>query len=161
MAGTTEQAEIVQAREAALRILAHREHTERELRKKLACRGFASETVDSLVGWLRERDYLCERRFAELYIRQRARKGYAVQRVFMELISRGVDQEVARSVLSDPQIPDSERVAGDLARKKAASGRKPGQVYSFLRGRGFSHSLTARVLAEIFPDTAGDSDACQ
>ena len=62
------------AYDRALKLLSMREHTEKELRKKLSDKGYPKAEIDDAVGKLIAEGSLSEKRFAEAYIRSRLRK---------------------------------------------------------------------------------------
>lgn len=92
--------DISECRTRALNLLARREHTERELRAKLLAKGFAVEIIAQVIQQLAEKNFLSDNRFAELYVQQRARKGYGPLRIQQELQQRGVATEIVEQVLT-------------------------------------------------------------
>ncbi|MBQ7548723.1 MAG: regulatory protein RecX [Clostridia bacterium] len=86
---------------AAMNYLDYREHSEKELRAKLA-RGFEDTYVDSAIERLKELGLLNDGRFAELYARELfERKKYGRNRIKSELFRRGIDQTTVNSVLDE------------------------------------------------------------
>ncbi len=77
-------------REAALRILALREHSAAELTRKLLSKGFAQSDIERLVEELQSRDWLDETRFTESFVRSRVQQGYGPLRIRQDLRQRGV-----------------------------------------------------------------------
>ena len=79
----------------AIRILAMRDHSEQELRRKLAAPVMSKngpealdvtpEEVDKVVEWCIENRYLDDERFVRQFIASRSRKGYGPARVRQEL----------------------------------------------------------------------------
>ncbi len=89
------------AYEKAIKLLAIREHTERELRRKLSDKGYPNSDVDEAISRLLEEGSLSEQRFAESYVRSRLRKspeGKSVLR--MRLKEKGTPSSVADEVLA-------------------------------------------------------------
>ncbi len=80
-------------REAAIRLLARREHSRRELANKLGARGFDQGVVDWTLDELEAERLLSDERFAEVFVRSRADNGYGPLRIRAELRERGVDDE--------------------------------------------------------------------
>ena len=78
-------------RDAGLRLLARREHSRHELFNKLTARGFDNRQVEAVIAELVEQGWLCDRRFAESYARQRLQKGYGPNRIAYELRQTGID----------------------------------------------------------------------
>jgi len=77
-------------RDVGLRLLARREHSRHELFNKLTARGFDNRQVESVIAELIEQGWLCDRRFAESYVRQRLQKGYGPNRIAYELRQTGI-----------------------------------------------------------------------
>ena len=73
-----------------LRLLARREHSQRELLDKLALRGFTRQEVMPVIDQLVEQHWQDDQRFADSYIRQRLASGYGPLRISYELQQRGV-----------------------------------------------------------------------
>ena len=96
-----EHATPAQVRATALNLLARREHSLLELHHKLTRRGFASETVTTVLERLLADDLVNERRYAELYANSRIDKGYGPLRIRAELRERGISDEIVTVVLAD------------------------------------------------------------
>lgn len=83
------------------RLLAMRDHSEQELRRKLAAPFMARspqgdielitpEDVDKVIRWCYEHNWLDDASFAGRYIASRMRKGYGPQRIRQELQQKGL-----------------------------------------------------------------------
>lgn len=83
----------------ALRLLARREHSVRELRDKLVARDVADDIIDSLLAELTGSGLLSDRRFAEVYVRGRFERGYGPRRIQAELRERGVGGNLVDEML--------------------------------------------------------------
>jgi regulatory protein len=77
-------------REQCIRLLARREHTRRELVRKLSVRGFEPTVFESVLNALEEENLLSEARFTEAYVRSRLESGYGPLRIRASLLERGV-----------------------------------------------------------------------
>ena len=78
--------------EAAVRLLARREHSFTELTRKLDRRGWPAELVERVLSDLAERGLQSDQRYAESFARSRAAKAYGPMRIRAELAERGVDR---------------------------------------------------------------------
>ncbi|MFI4954943.1 MAG: regulatory protein RecX [Gammaproteobacteria bacterium] len=92
--------DVSECRTRALNLLARREHSERELYLKLIARDFAEEVILQVIQQLVAKNFLSDLRFAELYVQQRARKGYGPLRIQQELQQRGVQVELIEQTLA-------------------------------------------------------------
>lgn len=78
------------ARAAALRLLARREHSRRELELKLAQRGVAASAYGPVLDDFEERGWLSDERFADILVRQRLEAGYGPLRIRADLQQKGI-----------------------------------------------------------------------
>lgn len=130
------------ARESAVRILGRREHSQKELVRKLKQREYSEDVVEETLGWLGEHDLLNEQRFASEYARMRAGRGYGPQRILQELRERGIPEPEARDAL-DAAERDWWAAAADVRRRKFGVAlpvelAEIAKQQRFLQYRGFS-----------------------
>jgi regulatory protein len=83
-----------------MNLLARREHSIRELRRKLQGRGYRAETVDEVLAELVSGGLASDLRYTESYIRSRCERGYGPVRIRAELRQRGVAGELIEQVLA-------------------------------------------------------------
>ncbi|MBC7994310.1 MAG: recombination regulator RecX [Rhizobacter sp.] len=137
-----------------LQILAQRENSRSELRRKLLRHARAEaaeesnpvEQVEAVLDWLQANRYLCEERFVESRVHARTAR-FGNLRIRHELAQHGV----ALGADAAQQLKDSE-----LARARDVWSRKFGQravdaaerarQMRFLAGRGFSSEAIHRVV---------------
>ena len=125
----------------ALGLLVRREHSRRELGRKLAAKGDDAEAVVQALEALAAQGYQDEARFAEMLIRTRINAGYGPMHIRAELGTHGIDPDVAASMLAEAE-PDWVVLAADALRRRygarptrdRAEQIKRGQ---FLQRRGF------------------------
>lgn len=84
---------------AAIRLLARREHSVLELRRKLLLRGFEEAAIEAVFIDLIDQNLLSERRFTDEYVRMRFERGYGPARIRAELRERGVDEQYFENLL--------------------------------------------------------------
>ena len=95
MAKDRAQASPADLREAAVRLLARREHSAQELARKLKRKGWPEKLVGPGIGELAEAGLQSDERFAESFARSRAEKAYGPVRIKAELAERGVDRSLS------------------------------------------------------------------
>ncbi|MFP4278119.1 MAG: regulatory protein RecX [Wenzhouxiangella sp.] len=91
-------------REAALRLLARREHSAVELSRKLKRKGWPESLVEQGIAELAEQGLQSDQRFAESFARSRAEKAYGPVRIRAELAERGIDRSLARRALDELDV---------------------------------------------------------
>ena len=80
--------------EYAARVLAKKDYSERELRKKVA-EHFGREEADETIRKLKEYGYLDDERFRDMYIASRVRSGYGAFRIAGDLYEKGLDDDLS------------------------------------------------------------------
>lgn len=90
------------AYDRAIKLLAQREHTKKELCQKLAAKGIPMEEVDAAIERLEEEGSLSEKRFAESYIRSRLRRNPEGRQILrMRLLEKGTPRPIADAALDE------------------------------------------------------------
>lgn len=148
------------ARDAALRLLAVRERTCRELTDRLAQRGFDRDVVDRVVAELASSKLVDDARFAAELVRSELRRAPAGSALLeAKLRRKGVAPDVARAATTAGlESRDARRDALEVARKHARSARPDAapavverRVAAKLARRGFDPEL-ARDVARVVAD---------
>ncbi|MDH4458544.1 MAG: regulatory protein RecX [Nevskia sp.] len=156
------------ARERALRALGRREHSARELTRKLTHDGLDPLHASEVVGELGESGWQSDARYARLLTRSRIAQGYGPLRIRAELTSRGVDDALIREAL-DEAAPDWLDIVGQLYDRRfarpPASQKERASRYRFLASRGFTSSQVSSVLGPVVecddPEMTEDEDGLQ
>ena len=86
-------------REAAMNLLARREHSRLELQGKLQKRGFPAVEIATSLDKLMEDGLLDEVRFVEAFTRLRVRQGSGTIKIRHELRQRGITDEMIEAEL--------------------------------------------------------------
>ncbi len=140
------------ARETAVRLLARREHSTDELRRKLKRRGYGQTTIDEVVSRLSKAESVSDARFAESFVRVRSERGQGPLRIRAELRDRGVTDVLVEEVLTTTSEFWLERA--NRARTKRFGAAVPAtrdawnRQARFLAQRGFPADLIYRALGE-------------
>ena len=90
-----------EVRIAAVRLLARREHTREELRRKLTRRGYPASCIEAAIAALEDASYVSDARFAEMFVRVRAERGQGPVKIRAELRERGVAESLVDEVLTE------------------------------------------------------------
>ncbi len=147
-APATEQAAL---QRRALIQLARREHSRRELERKLAREGAPSDLIRGVLDELAERGLQSDARYAEALVAARLRRGQGVQRIRRELAESGIDAELIDAVLAGVAI-DWQQRAREVCRQKFGTSTPPDRAEwarraRFLQYRGFDAEVIRAVLA--------------
>ena len=153
-----EGAEPPKAYDRALGLLVRREHSARELERKLQAKGYEPADGAAAVAALRREDYQSDQRFAEALARQRLSAGYGPRYIQAEVSSHGIPSALVRPLLDAVDWPAR---ATELARRRLGS--KPAtrearlKLAQWLARRGFPGDAI-RTATSIRTDPA-DPDA--
>jgi regulatory protein len=143
---------LVDARNAAIRLLARREHSTDELRRKLKRRGYGAQIIDEVVTTLRSSESVSDARFAESFARVRSERGQGPLRIRAELRERGVTDVLVDEVLtttSEYWLAQANRAIVKRFGEAAPESREEwNRQARFLAQRGFPSDLIYRALGE-------------
>ena len=137
-------------RNAALRLLTRREHSERELKDKLAARGYAAEAVAGVLAALAAKNLLSDTRFVEEFVAARVRRGDGPAKIRDALRGKGVDAEPLEAALAAhhqewPALAESVRRKRFGAARPQSFAERARQA-RFLQQRGFTAEQIRTVL---------------
>lgn len=139
--------------QAAIRLLAIREHSRLELQRKLQGRAGTPELLQEVLDRLQAEGYQSDGRFTEQYVESRKAKGFGPLRISRELRERGVDAMLIEQWL-DPHETDWTELLRSCSRRKFGSGlpgdfRERAKRARFLEYRGFP---TEMIRSELWLD---------
>jgi len=142
----------------ALRLLSQREHTRRELERKLARYEEGLGTLAQALDELQAKGYLNEQRAAESLVHRRAGQ-YGAMRLRQEMQEKGLARELIEQTLGG--LKDSELLrAREVWRRRFESppleAKERARQTRFLLARGFSGDVVRRVLGGTLPQDAED-----
>lgn len=129
------------ATQRALGLLTRREHSRRELTRKLTARGIEAEDAHAAVERLAEAGWQDDARFAESLVRSRAGSGYGPLHIRAELGMHGLDREAVEAAMAGFE-GDWDEVARDLVRRRFGESGPRDPIYrrkaaELLMRRGF------------------------
>ncbi len=151
------------AKQSALRFLALRDRSEKELRKKLAGKGFGDDLIDPLLADFRELGYINDETFTVRQVRYLARdKLYGNRRIEAYLLEKGFSREGIRQAIAGirEEFPEKEALQIVLSKKlkgqpiKNDAGEKRRLAQSMM-GKGFPPKLIYTMLEEHRNDNDG------
>lgn len=144
----------------ALGLLTRREHSRRELARKLVARGVEEDEAQQAIERLAQAGWQDDARFAESLVRSRVASGYGPRHIRAELGTHGLDQAAIAAAL-DGFEGDWRELARDLVRRRFgdAGPQDPAQrrrAADLLLRRGFDGDC---VRAATRLDDLDDPDA--
>ena len=136
------------AMDAALNLLARRDHSSAELSRKLVARGFAVEEIEAVISRLHALAYLDDRRYAEQWAARAVREGKAVgARLRLELRRRGIPPEIVEAAMAAGEELDERGAVRELLLRRfagfdpaTATQKEKRRLVGWFQRRGFSLS---------------------
>lgn len=135
-------------RARALRLLARREHSRAELRRKLAPHVEEGIDLEALLDDFTKRGWLSEQRFIEQTVRAKARR-FGPLKIAHHLREKGIDETGIAEGLAQAKAGEAEALE---AAWRSRFGRVPadaaerGRQIRFLQGRGFALESILKLL---------------
>jgi len=133
----------------ALELLAGRDHSRHELRKKLALRGCAGQPLEEALERLSSQGLIDDAKFAAAWVQSALRSGRGFgAKLLADLQQRGVPRETAQqAVAAAAAEAPAELVLAAIVKKRfaafsneTATQKERQRVYGYLQRRGFSLS---------------------
>jgi regulatory protein len=150
----------------ALRLLAHREHSTDELRRKLLRRGHPPAAIDVVLGQLAVWKLISDARFAGGLVRGAATRGHGPVRIRAELRRQGIDEAVIQAEFAEAGCDWLQLAARVRIRKFGvpvpANSAERAKQARFLQYRGFTaDQIRAALGSDTDSDSAWLDAACQ
>ena len=140
-------------RDAAVRLLARREHSRFELARKLGSRGYPDNLTGDIIGALARAGLQSDERFAQAFVRSAMGRGQGPLKIRAGLTERGVDSDIARAYFDLDADEWRERAASALRKRFGSAPAENRADWArrarFLAGRGFPADVAAEVLGSL------------
>lgn len=132
----------------ALALLVRREHSQRELMRKLSMRGISAEDAERAVSTLHDGGWQDESRFAHSLVRNRASGGYGPFHIQAELGTHGLSGDLIAEAM-DAYEGDWEENARNLVMRRIGNAgldlAKQRKIADLLARRGFPAEMIRRI----------------
>lgn len=152
----------IKAQDTALHFIGYKMRTVQEIRRKLAEKEFAEETIEKVIAFLEKYGYADDREYCRKYIREKLRmkprSGYALK---IELKQRGIPPRIIDEVMGETELDE----AGDAFRwlEKKSRGqwppeneKKKKQLYDFLLRKGYSYDIIGEAFRQMEEACGGE-----
>lgn len=125
----------------AIKLLARREHSARELRRKLEARGIGGAEAADAVAELGRDGWQSDQRYADMLVRTRVNHGFGPVRIEADLRLAGLGADQIRAALA-AAAPEWRALAAAAQAKHFAglpqTAAERARQYRYLQGRGFN-----------------------
>jgi regulatory protein len=134
-----------QIKNDCLRLLTRRDHSRKEIQRKMAVKGYESSQVSAVIDDLAQQSWQDDTRYAESYARMRSHKGFGPVRIAYELKQQGIEAHTVDKVLqstSDNWLNLMEQVYNKkYPESLAMDSNERAKRIRFLLQRGFSSAM--------------------
>lgn len=140
------------AKKRAMYLLEKQDRTEKQLYDKLKQNGYPEECIEAAISYVKSFHYIDDHRYAATYIRYHQEKK-SRQKLKMELLSKGVSQDIIDTALEEEYVSDDRKKIADLLRKRHysfedADANEQRKNYRFLLSKGFQSSDILHVMKQ-------------
>lgn len=154
--GQSDRSATPDAYQKALELLVRREHSRRELGRKLTARGIDRDAADAAMDKLAAQGFQDETRFAEMLVRSRAAGGHGPLRIRAELATHGLEREMIENALESCDRDWAESAREQLSRRYSAQDLdnpvKRRKAVEFLLRRGFEQAVAYAAVKPLLDD---------
>ena len=146
----------IKGKETALKYIERSYKTESEVRKKLLDKEYEEETIERIIEFLSNYNFINDNEYVERYLREKL-KTYGYKYVYNKLIQKGIDRNIIERVYENSNKEEEETGAYELARNKYKSLIKNEEtylkayrkLYDFLMRKGYSSNLVKSIVESV------------
>ena len=136
------------ALDRAVKMQAMREHTEKEVARKLRQSAYPEEIVQQVMDMLTTAELVSDGRFAETWVRHRA-KSRGRRMIAAEMMQKGVSADTAQQALAAFSPEEELAAARKIAQKLLKQGKDGPHVMQALMRRGYQYGVCRQALQGI------------
>ncbi|MFO8061715.1 MAG: regulatory protein RecX [bacterium] len=137
-------------RDYLVSIIAGKDYTERELRTKLIERKTPGDIIDRAMDYLKERQFIDERRFLSDYLSYLTKKGkYSRREIEQKVLKKGFSKDVMENIKSLLADYKSSAVIENLMEKQVKRNREKEKIFSYLLRKGFDYEEIKKVWKQL------------
>jgi regulatory protein len=130
--------------------------SEYELRLKMKNKGFNPQLIDNAISILKERKYLDDERYCEMFINDKINiSKHGVRKIKEALYYKGIDKEIIEEKIKSISAESEEERALLLGEKKLLNikendnRKKMSKLSNYLLGKGFEYETVNKTLRKL------------
>jgi regulatory protein len=138
----------------ALDLVALRDRTEAEIRKKMTEKDIAASEIEEVISFLKEKSFLDDSRFVQNFINSQKRQGrFGKYRILNKLKTYGVAHDLVSEAENRLDADEESARAFEVGEKWLAKNTKNEKTYEklcrHLSGRGFDYDIIKKTVDKI------------
>ncbi|MDD4046373.1 MAG: RecX family transcriptional regulator [Sedimentibacter sp.] len=137
-------------------VLSRYAKSECELRLKMKNKGFEPQLIDNAISTLKERKYLDDERYCEMFINDKINiSKHGVRKIKEALYYKGIDKEIIEEKIKNISAESEEERAFILGEKKLLkikendNRKKMAKLSNYLIGKGFEYETVNKTLRKL------------
>ncbi|NLZ35282.1 MAG: recombination regulator RecX [Clostridiales bacterium] len=146
----------LKCKSAALKIIDRSYKTEKEIWGKLLKKDFDIETINRIISFLKEYNFLSDIDYAKMYIKDKS-KSQGKNKIKYNLLKKGLNDTLIEQEISKINSEEEEETAYYLANKKynilikreKDNYKLSQKLYRFLVTRGYSYEIASKVIKKL------------
>ncbi len=138
--------------------------SEYELRLKMKNKGFEPDLIDNAIRTLKEKKYLDDERYCQMFINDKINiSKHGLRKIKEALYYKGIDKEIIEEKIKNISQESEEERAYILGEKKlinikeADNRKKFAKLSNYLIGRGFEYETVNKTVGKLLNKEADDS----
>lgn len=147
---------VSKCKETALKIIERSYKTEKEMQKKLMEKGYDFDSIEIVINFLKEYNFINDSNYVKMYIKDRI-STQGKQKIKYSLIRKGISVEIIDEFINKIESDDEKVVAIEMAKKKYKTLIKRendrfklwNKLCRYLVGRGYDYSISKEVVNEV------------
>lgn len=135
---------MIDCREYALKLIAFRDRTQKELHDRLIEKGYDENTVEDEIAFLKDYGYINDQKYAQHFIHDAVSlKKWGKIRIRAELSKRGVSREISDNLLEDAFCEGStdilvQQLENRFKNSDLSNMKERTRIFNYFLRRGFS-----------------------
>lgn len=137
-----------------LYLLAKREYSESELRRKLALKEYSESEIEQVIAKAQANGWQSDERFAASYVRYRAEQGYGPRRLSQELKQKGVPDWIISQALDEAEIDWFALAEKTFEHKRPSFWdiKAKQKMWRYMTSHGFYHDHFSELLEQDYDE---------
>lgn len=146
----------LKCKNTALRSLEKSNKTEKDMYSKLLTKGYENETIERVIYFLKQYEFIDDSKYAEMYIKDKSNQ-QGISKIKYSLLRKGISQEIISEKLQLIDKEDEFITALQLAKKKyiilCKSETDKRKLYrklgDYLIRKGYSYDVVNKILGKV------------
>lgn len=152
----TEEDNYIKAKNKGLNYISRSIKTENEIIKKLSKAGFDEKTINRVLSFLKEYNFVNDEEYVELFIKEKIRK-YGAKKIKYDLRAKGIEEKLILKKISNIDEEQTFEVAFNIALKKYELFKVKyddkqvirKKIYDLLLRKGYDYDIINKIVSKL------------